>query len=267
MPPDAGPVDARPRSHVTVRVVYVFQRVLDGCQRVLGELDDIECPSLEQLVERVDRLFDPLHVTPHLAVGDELVERERLVDQHSQRVHVSRRALPRARRHQQQSPCESFILVRMVDQQLCERLRRQVLQVAARVIERWPQRAVLLEPAQSGRHAVHAELSLRADWAGAGEPQLTVLAPQLHRIVLAAVNRRVDPSSRHAQRANPAIVEVGLASFKRARRGQALHIRFAEHARELLWHRQPSLRVSSEVPHVGDHRASGFLDPADGFVT
>jgi hypothetical protein len=34
----------------------------------------------EHLVERIHRLFDPLHVAPYLAVGDELVKRERLVD-------------------------------------------------------------------------------------------------------------------------------------------------------------------------------------------
>ena len=50
----------QPLAHQAIRVVELFQRLLHGRQRVLREFDDLaRLIPAEQLVERVDGLFDP----------------------------------------------------------------------------------------------------------------------------------------------------------------------------------------------------------------
>lgn len=137
----------------------------------------------------------------------------------------------------------------VVDQQVRERSWRKVLEVGARIIERRPGWAAVLEPAQRHRDAVLAELPLDAHRAGAGKLEPTLAETQLDRVAIAALNRRIDAPGPCPQRADPALVEVGRPPLKRTGRSQTLDDRLAENTRK-LWHDDLSVRGTPEGSSV-----------------
>lgn len=131
-------------AHLTAGIVDVVKRALGSGERVLAKLGHLAgVPLVEQPVKDLEHLVDPTQVAVHLAIRNEVVVSEGLVDERPQYDGVHLRSARRARRHQQQPSCQHVVLVRMVDQQFGECRGRRRLQKLARVVERGPGRAVV----------------------------------------------------------------------------------------------------------------------------
>ena len=222
----------RDLAKVAIGVVDRPDRLLGLLERVFGEGDDRHGVTItEQVPERGDHRVDALCVGVGLAIGDEPLGGERLVDGLGE---CPQREGTRdgPRRLQAQSRRGELIRIGQLQHQVHEPFAGEPVEVGAEVdrgLVVWLPPARRVGGDQGERHGVLAKAPLGADRAGAREAWLAILTPELHPVGGGASHHRPSARPLFGELGDPAASGVVLPSVEALGASQRAHHRAGEH--------------------------------------